>query len=123
MNAWLWWWQQQSTPTRRGLGAGSGRRCWLRVWGGCGCGGRVLVAGIEPAPTVLCHGRPRPRLYQLSYTNIEAGRVAFRFFRNARSYGFFSLVLGFTAPHSRHIQPCGPLRCWPSVCRPGTPNP
>ena len=30
------------------------------------------MAGLEPAPTVLCHGRPRPRLYQLSYTNIEA---------------------------------------------------
>ena len=32
----------------------------------------MLVAGIEPAPTVLCHGCPRPRLCQLSYTNIEA---------------------------------------------------
>ena len=34
----------------------------------------LLVAGLEPAPTMLCHGRPRPKLYQLSYTNIEAVR-------------------------------------------------
>ena len=34
----------------------------------------LLVVGLEPAPTMLCHGRPRPRLYQLSYTNIEAVR-------------------------------------------------
>lgn len=32
----------------------------------------VLVAGIEPAPTVFRHGRSRLKLYQLSYTNKEA---------------------------------------------------
>lgn len=29
----------------------------------------MLVAGIEPAPTVFRHGRSRLKLYQLSYTN------------------------------------------------------
>ena len=29
----------------------------------------LLVAGIEPAPTVFRHGRSRLKLYQLSYTN------------------------------------------------------
>lgn len=32
----------------------------------------VLVAGIEPAPTVFRHGCSRLKLYQLSYTNKEA---------------------------------------------------
>ena len=32
----------------------------------------LLVAGIEPAPTVFRHGRSRLKLYQLSYTNKEA---------------------------------------------------
>lgn len=71
----------QSTPTRRGSGAGSGRRCWLRVWGGCGCGGRVLVAGGEYPGLSGDSNRTRlPTRYQTAlpahhhcaFTNIEA---------------------------------------------------